>query len=343
MTKFKIIDNPLQREWESFLEKFVSGSLQQSFDYGEVVKDYNPRTKVVRLLALDGDYPVGLVQCRFNRMFGFGDRLEVGGVYGSGPLVADKYNEPVLTELIAELEKCATKNRVSEAFIYRLGKDQVLESLGYTLIQVFNVYKVALQKTAEELWSNIAYNKRKNIKKAQRQGVEVVEGTSYDDLASFYEMLSISGKRAEFIPHPFSYFHSYLKIFGANDKAKVFLAVFDGQQVAGVFVVIHGDTAYALGAGSREGAWHVRPNDMLHWKVMEWACSEGLSHYHMGFVDEPPSTKDSSGWGVWRWKREWNGRLEKMFLYHKVYRPIFKKLVLAPYENVYNIMRKIVV
>jgi lipid II:glycine glycyltransferase (peptidoglycan interpeptide bridge formation enzyme) len=342
MSECKVVDDSPQCEWESFLEKFVCGNLQQSFDYGEVMKAYNPRTRVVRLLALDGDYPVGLVQGRFNKKFGFGDRLEVGGVYGNGLLVVDKDDERVLRELIADLEERAIKNRVSEALIYRIGEDHVLESLGYTLIQVFNVYKVALQKSAEELWSNIAYNKRKNIKKAQRQGVEVVEVTSYDGLVSFYDMLSISGKRADFIPHPFSYFYSYLKIFGANDNARVFLAVFDGQYVAGVFVVIHGDTAYALGAGSREDAWSVRPNDMLHWKAMEWACSKGLSHYHMGFVNEPPPTKDSPEWGLWRWKREWNGQLEKMFLYNKVYRPRFKKLVLAPYEKIYNIMRKVV-
>lgn len=341
MTEYEIIDNPMQREWESFLEKAVCSNLEQSFEYGEVMKSHNPHTRVVRLLALDGDCPVGLVQARYNRKFGFGDRLEVGGVYGTGPLIADEHNEHILTQLIADLENRAIKNKVSEAFIYRDGEDQVLKSLGYTLIQVFNVYKVALQKTAEDLWKNIAHNKRKNINKAQRKGVEVVEGISYDDLASFYEMLSISGKRAGFIPHPFSYFHSYLKIFGAHNRARVFLAVFDGQQVAGVFVVINGDTAYALGAGSHEEAWHVRPNDILHWKAMEWACNEGLSQYHMGFVNNPPPTHCSSDWGLWRWKREWNGQLEKVFRYNKVYMPRFKKIVLTPYEKIYNIMRKI--
>jgi lipid II:glycine glycyltransferase (peptidoglycan interpeptide bridge formation enzyme) len=342
MSKYRIIDDPQRSIWDSFLDKFGCGNIQQSFDFGEVAKMSNPHTRVVRLFAVDGNCPVGLVQARFNRRFGFGDRLEVGGVYGNGPVVANiEDKEQVFRELIADLEKCVTRNRVSEAFIYRLGKDQVLESMGYTLVQVFNVYKVDLQKTADELWRNIAHNKRRNIRKAQEQGVEVVQGTSYDDLVSFYEMHSISGKRAGFIPHPFGYFRSYLKIFGASGKVRIFLAVFDGQRVAGVFVVVHGDTAYALGAGSREEVWHVRPNDMLHWKAMEWACSEGLAWYHMGHVSEPPPTEDSSGWGLWRWKREWNGLLEKTFLYHKIYMPRFRKIVLTPYEKIYNRIRKV--
>ena len=69
---------------------------------------------------------------------------------------------------------------------------------------------------------------------------------------------------------------------------------------------------------------------------MEWACKNGLSYYHMGYVSEPPPTEGSDGWGLWRWKREWNGVLEKVFVYHKVLMPRFRKFILKPYEKIYN-------
>lgn len=334
-----IVNNPQQRECESFLETVAGSNLDQSFGYGEVIKSYNPRIRVVRFLALDGNCPVGLLQGRYTRKFFFGEHLEVGGFYGNGPVVADKNNEQVLKQLIVDLENYAIQNRVTEASIYRDKRDHVLERMGYNLPPLFNVYKVALQKTTEDLWNSLAYNKRKNVNKAQRKGV-VVEDTSYEDLASFYDMLSVSGKRVGFVPLPFSYFQSCLKIFGTNNRAKIFLAVYDNQPVAGVFVVIHGNTAYALAAGSYKEAWNVRPNDILHWKAMKWACNEGLSYYHMGFVNEPPPTQGSSDCGLWRWKREWNGQLEKRFRYNKVFMPKFKKLVLTPYGKVYSIMQK---
>ena len=341
VSELRIIDNPQQSEWASFLDTFVTGNLQQTFEYGEVAKMSNPRTRVVRLLMVSGNSPVGLVQGRYNRRFGFGDWLEVGGVYGTGFVLAEvEDKERVFRDLIMTLEKCSTKNRVSEAFIYRLEKDSVLESMGYSLIEVFNVYKVHLPKTADELWNKLAHNKRRNIKKAREQGVEVIQDASYNGLTSFHEMYEISGKRTGFMPHPFGHFHSYLKMFGASGNVMIFLAVFNRQPVAGVFVVVHGDTAYALGAGSREEAWHVRPNDILHWKAMEWACNQGLSYYHMGHVTEPPPTESSAGWGLWRWKREWNGQLEKKYVYHKIYMPRFKKFVLTPYEKIYGFMRK---
>jgi len=340
MSNLRIIDNPQQSEWASFLDKFVTGNLLQTFEYGEVAKMTNPHTRVVRLLTVNDDHTVALVQGRYNRRFGFGDRLEVGGVYGTGPLVANvKDKEQVFRDLITTLEKCSTKNRVSEAYIYRPEKDPVLKDMGYSLITVFNVYKVNLSKTVDELWKNLATNKRRNIKKAQERGAEVVEGVNHDDLVSFYELYVIAGKRVGFIPHPFHYFNSYLKILG-SDRVRIFLAVFNGKPVAGVFVVIHGETAYALGAGSRKEVWHVRPNDILHWKAMEWACKKGFSYYHMGHVNEPPPTDGSAGLGLWRWKREWRGQLEKRYLYHKIYMSRFKKFVLTPYEKTYSFMRK---
>ncbi|NWF86645.1 peptidoglycan bridge formation glycyltransferase FemA/FemB family protein [Candidatus Bathyarchaeota archaeon] len=341
MSQFKVLDNPQQKDWDFFLDSLVHGNLQQSFDYGEAAKLFNHHTRVVRLFAVDGESPVSLVQGTFNRRFGFGDRLLVGGVYGDGPVVANVENrEQVLIGLLSDLEKHAIKNRVSEAFIYRLNVESALEKLGYDLSSVFNVYKVNLKKSVDELWKSITHNKRKNVKKAQTHKVEVTQGMSDKELASFYEMHSIAGKRAEFEPHSLSYFYSFLKTFGTKEKAKIFLSVFNGQPVAGVFVVVHGDTAYALGAGSRDEAWSVRPNDILHWKAMEWACSERLAFYHMGFVDEPPPVEGLSGWSLWRWKREWNGQLQKVYLYHKVFMPRFRKFVLTPYEKIYNLARK---
>jgi len=343
MGKIRIVDNPSKRDWAQFLDKIDVGNLQQSFEYGEVVKLINPHTKVIRLLALnDNNAPVGLVQARYNSKFGFGDRLEVGGVYGYGPVVDNiEAKQKVLSELVTSLEKFAKKEKICESFIFTLERVNVLETLDYVFERSFNVYKVSLDGDVEDLWKRIAHNKRRNIKKAQKHGVEVICSQSHDDLASFYKMHVISGKRAGFIPQPFTYFDSFLKVFRALGKAKVFLALFDGKPVAGVFVVIHGNTAYALGAGSYEEGWHVRSNDILHWKAMEWACNEGLSYYHMGFVSDPPPIEGSPGWGLWRWKREWKGLLEKVFVYHKVFMPKFKKFFLTPYEKIYDLKNKL--
>jgi hypothetical protein len=340
MSKYKIINNLPRRDWESFLDESGSGNLQQSFDYGEAAKMADPHTNVLRLSAMDGNRPVGLVQARYNRRFGFGDQVFVGGAYGYGPSVSMEDEKNISMELLRSLNLSAIKNRVSEAFIYRLGADKLLEDLGYNLNEIANVYRVPLEETTERLWKNIAHNKRKNIKKAQEQGAEVVHGRSYDNLVSFSNLLKITAKRVGFLPAHFNYFNSFIKVFEASDRVMIFFVIFDHQPVAGVFVVVHGDIAYALAAGSLEDIWHIRPNDLLHWKAMEWAGKKGLSWYHMGFVSEPPPTEDSPAGGLWRWKREWNGQFEKAHIYRKVYMPKFKKFFINPYKKIIDIAQK---
>jgi lipid II:glycine glycyltransferase (peptidoglycan interpeptide bridge formation enzyme) len=109
----------------------------------------------------------------------------------------------------------------------------------------------------------------------------------------------------------------------------VFLAHWKGKSVSGVFVVIDGKTVYALGAGSFATGWEARPNDLLHWKVMEWACENGYLKYNMGGVDEPPPTEGSSKWGIWRWKREWKGNLERIETFDKIILPQYKPMLQA--------------
>ena len=330
MSKYRIIDNPRQENWGSFLNDFASCNLQESIEYGEVIKMSDPDTKVVRFMALNGNQPVGLVQARYKRKIGFGESLEVGGLYGYGPVVADMEDKEIVSrELMMALEKWAIKKRILNGLIYQLERSIILENLGYALVKNFNTYKVKLSKNVEELWRNIEHNKRRNIKKAERQGVKVIKGSSYDHLTSFYEMLKITEKRAGFKSHSYNFFSSFLKIFGADDKVKIFLAEKDGRLIAGVFVVVYADTAYALAAGSYEEAWHFRPNDILHWKAMEWACNNGLMYYHLGSVSEPLPGERSPQWGLWRWKREWNGQLDKVFVYEKIYMPRFRKFILT--------------
>jgi CelD/BcsL family acetyltransferase involved in cellulose biosynthesis len=33
---------------------------------------------------------------------------------------------------------------------------------------------------------------------------------------------------------------------------------------------------------SLQSALHVRPNDLLHWRAIEWGCAEGLTKYSLG-------------------------------------------------------------
>jgi len=337
MSKYRIVENPSYDLWSSVLNSSSNGNFEQTFEYGEILKIVYPQTRVVRLLAMDNGNPLGIIQGTYSKKLGFGRCVMVGGVHGNAPMTVLKGDEgaSVTKDLLIELENYGVRNRIIEACLHWpsvWGMLNVFQDLGYESTAEFNVFTVDLRKSVDELWSSIVSNKRKNVRKAIKGGVEVVEGHSREDLFSFYKMLVCSGERAGFSPSPLKEFEAIWELYRPKELAKIFLAKWSGQDVAGVFIVIHGNTVYALASGSLNEAWSARPNDLLHWKAMEWACERGFSHYNMGLVPQPIPTEGSYMWGLWRWKREWNGTLEKVNVFSKVYLPKVKRLIVPAYE-----------
>jgi len=327
VSTYSFVENPSLRIWNSFLKTFPEGNFEQCFEYGEIIRLAFPHSRNVRIIALYNGEPVGIVQGNYSSYLGLGMTLGVV----RGPLVNFENEKYLLLveSLLKALENYAIKNRIIQAEILVPEAWQlqgVLRALGYTSTRFMNEYIVNIGNGAGELWKNISHNKRRNIKKATDRGVEVVQSRRHDELLTFYSMLKAARKRGSFSSYPFSYFEAIWRIY-KPELSNVFLARWKGKDVAGVFTVIHGKTVYALAAGSLSEGWEVRPNDKMHWEIMTSASQEGYSRYHMGLVSDPPPVKGSDAWGIWRWKREWKGRMKKIQTFEKLFLPKYKLVV----------------
>jgi lipid II:glycine glycyltransferase (peptidoglycan interpeptide bridge formation enzyme) len=312
------------------LDTLEFGDLEQTQEYGEAKKRAYPGSEVVRLLALEKECPVGLIQGLYQRRLGYGRDLVVGGPCGCSPVtMLEDRKEEVIRFLLEGLEDFAVKNRIIEAYVHwprQWGFSYIFDDLKYEVRHSFNVYTVSLKGSPRDLWNRIHSNKRRNVKKAELAGVTVEDSESEHDFESLLGMLKASSLRADFDPRV-SEVEELWKEFSSKGSARVFLAKWNGHEVAGTLIVAHGDTAYARTAGSFKDAWEVRPNDILHWKSMEWACEHGYSWYHMGAVPEPEPSEGSPLWGLWRWKREWRGMLQGISVYSKVYFPTVRRVM----------------
>jgi len=325
ISAYSVDENPSADLWESFLSTFSEGNLEHSFDYGEVAKAAFPHTRTARIAITEDGRLVGIVQGTYSRYFGFG--MDLGVM--RGPLVDPRNGKSLqLVEYILKaLGEYAKKNRIIHARILVPEKWQlqkVFHKLGYASTNKLNEYVVNLENGIDTLWKNIAHNKRRNISKALKEGVQIVQSRNHEDLLTFYSLLEAAKERGGFSTYPLSWFEAVWKILKPEELSKVFLSRWKGKSVSGVFVAVHGKTVYALAAGSISEGWKVRPNDIMHWKIMEWACQSGYSKYHMGLVSEPPPSEGSNAWGIWRWKKEWNGNLEGIIIFDKVLAPRYK-------------------
>ncbi len=340
MSGYAVVENPSAELWNSFLKISPEGNLGQCFEFAEIARMAYPRTKVVRLCTTHNGKPIGIVQGTYSSYFGFGMTLSVI----RGPIVEPQSEEKsrLVGTLLKELEDYGKRKRIIHVQIlvpdsWQL--QEVFHKMGYASVARINEYVVNLEEGVQKLWKSIDHNKRRNIKKAEKEGVEIVQSNCHDDLEDFISMHKAAVKRGGFSTYPRSWFEVVWKTYNP-ELSKLFLAYWKGKSVSGVHIVIQGKTVYALSAGSLTEGWEVRPNDIMHWKVMEWACQNGYSKYDMGHVSEPPPTEESSAWGIWRWKREWKGSLERMQTFDKLFLPRYKlilqtkKLVERGYEGI---------
>jgi hypothetical protein len=329
LSKYIIVESLLAKSWNSFLEKSTEGNFLQCFEYGEISLIANPRKKVARFSIMCDGEPVGIVQGTYTAYLGFGMTLSVD----LGPIINPETaaNLQHVGILLKELEAYCRKKRIIHLHFsvpdYLHLNDTFLK-MNYTSTGRANDYVMNLNNGAQKLWLNIHHNKRRNIRTALKEGVEITQSHRKEDLKIFCSLYEVTAKKRGFIAYPRSFFEAIWKIYNP-ELSKVFLAHWKGKCVSGVFVVIHGKTVYALGAGSLATGWSARPNDLLHWKVMEWACENGYLKYNMGGVDEPPPTKGSAKWGVWRWKKEWKGSFEPLEIFDKIIFPQYKPMLQA--------------
>lgn len=329
MPDYYTVQDPSAKLWDSFWNSSHEGNFFQSYEYGEISKTAAPKKKIARLGVNLNEKPAGIAQGTYTSHLGFGMTLQV--ICGPVVSIADKVDLNLAQHLVEGLEKICHDKRIVRLEIWPLESLQLRDMLlknGYAPVGKINDYVINLDPDSQKLWNSIHHNKRRNIKMAEREGVEIIQSQSHDDIESFCLLHEAAAKRGGFAPVPRAWFEEASKIY-KRESWRIFLAKWNGKSIAGVFSVSDRKTFYALRAGSLTEGLKVRPNDLMHWKAMEWACANGYSKYNMGMVDDPVPTEESAKWGIWRWKREWNGYLEKIEIFEKTILPQYKLVIQA--------------
>ena len=142
------------------------------------------------------------------------------------------------------------------------------------------VVMLDLSHGPDALFRKFSENKRTNIKKAIKYGVTVEPTTSLDDISTYYAICVDWCRRKE-LPIPAQ--NQFEQTFALTKNRVLFLARYEGKIIAGVVIRFspRGTMEYAANS-SLESALRFRPNDLLHWRAIEWGCRAGMTKYNLG-------------------------------------------------------------
>lgn len=139
----------------------------------------------------------------------------------------------------------------------------------------------------DDLFASLTSMARRNTRKAEKSGVEIVEGTSKDDLRAWVDLhIGLRRNKYRMLAQPFSFFENIWDEFIAKDDGFLLLAKYNGEVIAGTVYLVSGNTCfYKFNASSAEGLKY-RPNNALMWQGMLRAKQRGLTAVDLGRTND---------------------------------------------------------
>jgi hypothetical protein len=169
---------------------------------------------------------------------------------------------------------------------------------------------VDLCKDREELWRGIRKEARTKVRKAQEQGVEIVELGSDEALISLaHGVVAETAVRNEVACWPLVEMLEALRYHSSYGVFKAFLALYQGQPIAYQHVTFFNGNAQLGGVAYSDYSRQARiyGNDLMQWHVLQTMHDMGVRCLDYGGAD--PNSQDPKIKGIYKFKAKWGGQL----------------------------------
>jgi hypothetical protein len=154
-----------------------------------------------------------------------------------------------------------------------------------------------LTKPVNILWSGMRKGRRYDIKKAEKSGVLVVEGTTEAQVAAYYDLLKRTLERKEFsVLPPLDFYVNIFRVLWPS-KARLLLATHQDEIVAGAFLLNDEKHLYYWSGASQESGLALGANSMIQWKAILWGKENGIQEYDMTGANIPSVAFFKAGFG----------------------------------------------
>jgi lipid II:glycine glycyltransferase (peptidoglycan interpeptide bridge formation enzyme) len=156
---------------------------------------------------------------------------------------------------------------------------------------------VDLTQPTNILWSRLRKGRRYDIRKAERKGVSVVEGTTETQVEAYYDLLKHTLQRKEFtILPPVDFYKDVFRTLRPS-RARLLLAMHRDRTVAGSFLLNDDRHLYYWSGASNEDGLALGANSMIQWRTILWGKENALHEYDMTGANIPSVSFFKAGFG----------------------------------------------
>jgi hypothetical protein len=270
----------LERAWREGLTRVEVASHYESPEY--FLDPLRQGTRPFAVLALEDDRVRGVLT-------GFHLDKEVKSGLGSRPQICvDGTNTAATLESLAQglLVEADDADLVS---VYTWSSLELtpFSAHGFRRRELQGSVVLDLTLGADALFKQFSKDRRRNIRYAEKHGVEVREASTAQDIVDAHRVYSAWRGTDRKEVHGDWSFESFEKTMSIRSNRRLFLARFEGQVIAiNIFRFFPGGLFESAANSSLDQFMNLKPNDLLQWRGIQWACAQGLRRHSLGGTHE---------------------------------------------------------
>ena len=307
-----------QSEWRRYVELLPSSKRDIYFtpEYYSLYQNYGDGD--ARCFVFEKDGEVVLYPFLINPITPLGYKLDkehydIQGAYGYNGIITSSEDEDLIAAFWEVFNAYCHENDIVAEFtrFHPLLNNQRLASP--KMKTFFSRHTVALDLTDGDIWMHQISSKNRNmIRKAEKEGVNIVESDDYETVRCLYDGTMTDLHAEDFYFFPKSYYEEYKQTF--KGESMLCLAMLDGKAIAGSMFMFSDDYAhYHLSARDREYSRYAA-NNLILWYAIQKAKERGCKWFHFG-----GGTTGNDDDSLLKFKKEFSKTLCEFWIGKRVY------------------------
>lgn len=206
---------------------------------------------------------------------------DIQGAYGYNGLISSTDNPKFISDFWNVFDAYCQENDIIAEFMrfHPLLNNYLLASPKMKIF--FSRHTVGLDLSDDDIWMHQISSKNRNmIRKAEKEGVQIVESDDYETFKILYDGTMSDLHAEDFYFFPPRYYEEYKQAF--IGKSKLCFATLEGKVIAGSMFMYSDDYAhYHLSARNREYSRYAA-NNLILWYGIQKAKERGCKWFHFG-------------------------------------------------------------
>lgn len=187
----------------------------------------------------------------------------------------------------------------------------------------------------QKIFAGLRDSNRRNIRKAEKEHIDVSISASPDALKGFCRLNAITRKDHGLPPQSRRFFQCVYDHILSKNMGFIGLASFRGVPIAANVYFCFGDQILYKYGASDSAFQHLRANNLVIWEAIEWGCDRGYRSLCFGRTepDNEGLRQFKTGWGVrerlikyYRLDLQKGTFIKAPMIINPLYRKIFNKL-----------------